>query len=221
VALSIVMIAIWLWTGTGEIPEKDSKPVGRGVTLPFYVSGPRSAGWWAMAITMLAIFTAFICLVFGYFFYWTLHAGFIPPGARVQTIWAFAGLAAAAGAWFLTLLAKRWNTQNRGAGFYGGLLVAVALSITAAAGILAHPYFAGLDPTTGVYAAVVWLLVIWSALHLAIGVLMQLYCIARRMAGRLTAKYDMDIVNVVLYWHFTIVTIAITIAITAGMPYLL
>ena len=220
VALSIVAIAIWLWTGTGEIPEKDSKPVGRGVTLPLYVSGPRSAGWWAMAIMMLAIFTAFICLVFGYFFYWTLHAGFIPAGATAHTGWAFGALVAAGGAWLLTLLAKRWNAEDSAAGFYGGLLVAAALSMVAAAGLLAHPYFALPDPTTGVYAAVIWLLAIWSALHLAIGVLMQLYCIARRLAGRLTARYDMDIVNVALYWHFTIVTVAITIAIAAGIPYL-
>ena len=220
VVLSIVAIAIWLWTGTGEIPEKDSKPVGRGVTLPLYVSGPRSAGWWAMAIMMLAIFTAFTCLVFGYFFYWTLHARFIPPGARAHTIFAFGALAAAGGAWLLTLLARRWNAEDSAAGFYGGLLVAAALSMVAAGGLLAHPYFALPDPTTGVYAAVIWLLAIWSALHLAIGVLMQLYCIARRLAGRLTARYDMDIVNVVLYWHFTIVTVAITIAIAAGIPHL-
>ena len=220
VALSIVAITIWLWTGTGEIPEKDAKPVGRGVTLPLYVSGPSSAGWWAMAIMMLAVFTAFICLVFGYFFYWTLHPGFIPPGARAHTIWALGGLAAAVGAWIATLLAKRSNAHNRPAGFHGALLAAMALSIASAAGLLAHPYFAQLDPTASVYAATIWLLAIWSALHLAIGVLMQLYCIARRLAGRLTAKYDMDIVNVALYWHFTIVTVAITIAIAAGIPYL-
>jgi cytochrome c oxidase subunit I+III len=173
-----------------------------------------------MAIMMLAIFTAFVCLVFGYFFYWTLHAGFIPPGARAHTIWALGALAAGVGAWIATLLAKRSNTQNRPAAFYGALLAGTVLSIASAAGLLAHPYFAQLDPAASVYAATIWLLAIWSALHLAVGVLMQLYCIARRLAGRLTAKYDMDIVNVALYWHFTIVTIAITIAIAAGIPYL-
>jgi cytochrome c oxidase subunit I+III len=219
-ALSIVTIAIWLWTGTGEIPEKDTKPVGRGVTLPLYVSGPRSAGWWAMAIMMLAIFTAFICLVFGYFFYWTLHTGFIPPGARAHTMWALGALATAIGAWIATLFAKRSNTHNRPARFYAALLAGGALSIASAAGLLAHPYLAQLDPTRSVYAATIWLLAIWSALHLAIGVLMHWYCIARRLAGRLTAKYDMDIVNVALYWHFTIVTVVITVAIAAGIPYL-
>ena len=93
------------------------------------------------------------------------------------------------------------------------------MSIAAAMALLAHPYFADLDPTASVYAAVIWLLAIWSALHLAIGVVMQLYCIARRAAGRMTAVYDMDITNVVLYWHFTVVTVAITVAIAAGVPY--
>jgi cytochrome c oxidase subunit I+III len=36
----------------------------------------------------------------------------------------------------------------------------------------------------------------------------------------MTARHDMDIVNVALYWHFTIVTTAITIAINAGIPFL-
>ena len=35
---------------------------------------------------------------------------------------------------------------------------------------------------------------------------MQLYCVARRMAGRMTARYDIDIHNVALYWHFTAFT---------------
>jgi cytochrome c oxidase subunit I+III len=41
-----------------------------------------------------------------------------------------------------------------------------------------------------VYAAIVWLLMIWVAFHVAIGVIMQLYCVVRRAAGRMTARYD-------------------------------
>jgi cytochrome c oxidase subunit I+III len=65
----------------------------------------------------------------------------------------------------------------------------------------------------------VWLLAIWSALHIAVGLVMHLYCAARRAAGRMTARYDMDIVNVTLYWHFAAATVAITLAIIAGFPY--
>jgi cytochrome c oxidase subunit I+III len=48
---------------------------------------------------------------------------------------------------------------------------------------------------------------------------MHLYCVARRWAGRMTARHDMDIANVTLYWHFTAVTVAITVAVIAGFPF--
>jgi cytochrome c oxidase subunit I+III len=63
--IALGVIVTWLWTGTAAIPEKDEKHVGHGLTLPLYVSGPVSAGWWAMLIMMLADITAFISLVFG------------------------------------------------------------------------------------------------------------------------------------------------------------
>jgi cytochrome c oxidase subunit I+III len=216
--LSLVAIVVWLWTGTGEIPEKDEKHVGLGVTLPLYASGPASAGWWAMGITMLAIFTAFVCLVFGYFFYWTLHHDFIPEGATEQTIWAWLGLAATAVAWASTALARRWNAADRARAFYGASVCGVIAAIAAAAAVLAHPYLAGLNPAAHVYPSIVWLLAIWSALHLATGVVMLLYCAARRFAGRMTARYDMEIANVFLYWHFTMVTVAIAVALNAAVP---
>ncbi len=219
VVLSLIAIVIWLWTGTGEIPEKDAKHVGLGVTLPLYASGRQSAGWWAMGITMLAIFTAFMCIVFGYFFYWTLHQNFIPDGARNYAVVAAIGLLATAIAWIATLLARRWNAADLAPAFYAASLVGVLAAAGGIAAVLGHPYLARFDPTSHVYASVIWLLAIWSALQLAIGIVMQLYCLARRLAGRMTAKYDMELHNVVLYWHFTFVTVAIAIAINAGFPY--
>lgn len=38
-------IIYWLWTGTGEIPEKPEKDVGLGLSLPLYASGSDSVGW--------------------------------------------------------------------------------------------------------------------------------------------------------------------------------
>jgi cytochrome c oxidase subunit I+III len=49
---------------------------------------------------------------------------------------------------------------------------------------------------------------------------MHLYCVARRLAGRLTAEYDVDIACVTLYWHFTAFTVAVTVAVIAGFPLL-
>jgi cytochrome c oxidase subunit I+III len=35
----------------------------------------------------------------------------------------------------------------------------------------------------------------------------------------MTARHDMDIANVALYWHFTAATVAITVAMIAGFPF--
>jgi cytochrome c oxidase subunit I+III len=219
--LALASILYWLWTGTAVIPEKDEKYIGHGLTLPLYVSGPASAGWWAMFITMLADITAFVSIVFGYFFYWTLRRDFppdsiVPPGL----LWPVAGLVLLLSAWALTLLAKRWNRADRLTLFYVGLGSGCVLSLAGSAALTAAPWVAGLDPKQHVYSATVWLLVIWTVLHAVLGVVMQLYCIARRAAGRMTARYDIDISNVSLYWHFVAITVTTTVAVVAFFPLL-
>ena len=217
--LAIAFIIYWLWTGTALIPEKDEKDVGLGLKLPIYVSGPQSVGWWAMFITMLAVFTAFVSLVFGYFFYWTIRPDFIPkPTPGPGLLWPIIAAALVLGAWLLTLLARRWNKRDQSLGFFSGLVVAIGLALGGGVALIIGPWLTGLDPTRHVYPATVWILVIWAAAHVVVGVIMQGYCIARRLAGRMTARYDIDISNVTLYWHFVALTVAITVAVIAGFP---
>ena len=217
--LALGAILYWLWTGTAFIPEKPAKDAGLGLTLPLYASGPASVGWWAMCITMLADVTAFFCLVFGYFFYWTIHPDFPPdPTTGPGVFWPTTGGGLLLGAWALTILARRCNRHDRAVGFYLGLLGAATLAVAGGSALLAGPWVSGLDPTSHVYPATVWVLVLWTAAHVTLGVIMQLYCMARRLAGRMTARYDIDISNVVLYWHFAAMTVVVTVAVIAGFP---
>ena len=86
------------------------------------------------------------------------------------------------------------------------------------AALLIGPWRAGLDPSGHVYPATVWLLLIWAALHLVIGVIMQLYCVARRRAGHLTARHDLDLTIVALYWHFCLFMVALSALVVVGFP---
>ena len=218
-ALGLCLILVWLWTGTAVIPEKEEKDVGLGRVLPLYASGPKSVGWWAMFITMLGDTTAFVALVFGYFFYWTIHDDFPPdPALGPGVFWPVVAAVLVLGAWGAMVLARRWNRHDRAGAFYGGISVAVVFAVGSILALLAGPWLAGLDPTTHVYPATVWVLVLWTALHVAVGVIMQLYCTARRLAGRMTARHDIDIANVVLYWHFVAITVVTTVAVIAGFP---
>jgi cytochrome c oxidase subunit I+III len=217
--IALIVIIRWHWTGSSVIPEKEQKYVGLGVTLPLYVSGPASSGWWAMLITMLAVIAAFASLVFGYFFYWTLRPDF--PPAAIQgpgVLWPAIGVGLLGSAWALTILGRRWNKQDSAGAFYMGLSAAVILSIAGAAAMLAGPWLTGMNPTEHVYSATVWLLVIWNVLHAVVGVIMQLYCLASRAAGRMTGRYDIDIQNVALYWHFVAVTAATTFIAVSVFP---
>jgi cytochrome c oxidase subunit I+III len=217
--LAVGVICYWLWTGTAIIPEKEEKDVGLGLKLPIYVSGPASISWWAMFITMLADLTAFVSLVFGYFFFWTIHTDFPPdPSPGPGVFWPTVGGGLLLGAWALTVLARRWNGRDRAAAFHAGLVVATALAVAGGSALIAGPWCTGLDPTSHVYPATVWLLVLWTVCHVAVGVIMQLYCVARRVAGRMTARHDIDIVNTALYWHFTALTVVMTVAVIAGFP---
>ncbi|HEX5733575.1 MAG TPA: cytochrome c oxidase subunit I [Blastocatellia bacterium] len=217
--LALGAILVWMWTGTAFMPEKQEKDVGLGLKLPLYRSGSISVGWWAMFITMLGIMTAFLCLVFGYFFYWTIHEEFPPHSAQGPGVfWPVTATVLLLCAWALTLLARRWNKRDRAAGFYVGLSAAGLLAVAGGGALLAGPWTTGLDPTQHAYSAIVWTLVIWSAIQVAAGLIMHLYCIARRVVGRMTARYDIDISNVALYWHFTALTVVIAVAVIAGFP---
>jgi cytochrome c oxidase subunit I+III len=217
--LALGTILRWLWTGTAMIPEKEEKDVGLGAVVPLYGSGPQSVGWWAMFITMLADITAFVSLIFGYFFFWTIHEDF-PPDAAPDPgqFWPVTAAVLLLSAWVLTVLARRWNAQNRAQAFYIGTTAAIGLAIAGGAALVAGPSLNGLDPTAHAYPAIVWMLVGWTALHVGLGVIMLGYCVARRAAGRMTARYDIDITNVTLYWHFAALTVALTVAVIAGFP---
>ncbi|MBA3562660.1 MAG: cytochrome ubiquinol oxidase subunit I, partial [Gammaproteobacteria bacterium] len=195
------------------------KDIGLGVTLPLYVSGSKSVGWWAMLITMIGDMTAFASLIFGYFFYWTIHENFPPePSQGPGLLWPAVAAAALTGAWLLTWFARAWNRRGRRARFHGALAAASLLGVSGACALLAGPWLAGLDPAEHVYPATVWVLALWAAAHVAAGVLMQLYCIARGLARRLTAEHDIDICNVALYWHFVEITAIVTVAVLALFP---
>lgn len=208
----------WLWTGTGHIPEKQEKDVGRGLSLPLYASGVKSVGWWAMFITMVGDGTAFASLVFGYFFFWTIHQDFTGGLAGPGVFWPMTALALFVAAWAATVAAR--ETNRRGAVVIAQIscLAGAALSIGGCLAALAGPWFTGMDPTDHVYPAIVWILVIWAAVHGAVGVIMQLYCFARSLAGRMTPRHDMEICNVALYWHFMLVTAFVTFVVVGLFP---
>ncbi|MGF9692383.1 cytochrome c oxidase subunit I [Rhizobium sp. 0TCS1.26] len=215
---TLIAILYWLWTGTAQIPEADDREVGLGQSFPLYVSGPASVGWWAMFITMVGDWTAFASLVFGYFFYWTLHDDFTAGIAGPGMFWPVVAGALFLFAWIAMLFARSTNDHDR---VWATRLLLIGSAILTIGGTLAGfqgPLSYDMQPTQHVYPATVWVLVIWTAAHAAVALIMQLYCLARSFTGRMTGKYDQDIRNVVLFWHFMAFTAIATFAIIGLFP---
>lgn len=214
-------ILYWLWTGTGEIPEKAHKDVGNGVCLPLYSSGPASVGWWAMFITMIGDSTGFASLIFGYFFYWTIHDDFTAGAPGPGMAWPLIAATLFVGAWLMTLAARHFNGRGQVLPARAALLAGLALTAAASVAGFNGPWSHGMDPTAHVYAAIIWVLVGWSLAHAAVGSVMLVYCLARSFAGRLTKSHDMDIRNVSLYWHFLAITTTVTFLVVGLFPQVL
>ncbi len=203
------------------IPEKKEKDIGGGLRLPLYVSGVRSTGWWAMFITMVGDLTAYLSLIFGYFFFWTIHEDFPPPGIDGPG-WVWPSIAAALVllTWGATLGARLSNRTGHVSAARTLLVAGMLLSIASAFALAAGPWTTGLDPTSHAYPAIVWALVVWIIAHLAVGFIMQAYCLARSLFHKLTPDYDADLWNVTLYWHFTGFCALLTALVIGGFPLL-
>ena len=199
--LAVCAILYWLWTTTARPPEADMKDVGLGLRLPTYVSGPDSCGWWAIWITMLGDATAFSSIVFGFFFYWTSNTDFPPPDALHAGAGAVALSAAAfASGWVFTILARFTNRRGMVAVARAALAAGALATCIGAAALIASVL--PLDPTSHVYPALMWALMVWIVAHAGPGLIMQLYCLAGSLTGKMTPRYEADIWNVSLFWHF-------------------
>jgi cytochrome c oxidase subunit I len=215
------VVLYWLWTGTAEIPEKQTKDIGNGRRVPLYVAGPRSTGWWAMFITMTGDVTAFLAVLFGYFFFWTVHPAFPPQGMEGPGWqWPLMAGGLVILTWGVTLGARLANAAGRVALARGLLVVGLSGTVLSGLALMAGPWTTGLDPTAHSYPAIVWGLVVWIVLHLGAGMIMQAYALSRSIFGKLTPRHDADLWNVTLYWHFTGFCALLTALVIGGFPLL-
>ena len=216
--MTLAAIVAWLWTGTAAIPKEQMRDVGLGRMLPLYTSGPQSVGWWAMFITMAGDGTAYASLMFGYFFYWTIHDDFTAGHAGPGMLWPLTAAGLFTLAWLAMVAGRKANESDRDARTRLWLTLSALLTFAAGCAGLAGPYLTGMDPTAHVYPAIVWVVTLWSVVHGGVGVIMQAYCLARSLAGRMSARHDMDLRNVVLYWHFLVVTAVTSFGVLGLFP---
>src|SRR5690606_42011269 len=125
------------------------RDVGMGLSLPTYLSGPVSIGWWAMLITLLADQAAFVTLVFSEFYYWTVSIPYPPPGTPApSTVLLVTALLLGAAAWSLVATARRLLTRERPGPARLALLTGAAVSLPCAAALAASRHDPRTHPTS-------------------------------------------------------------------------
>jgi cytochrome c oxidase subunit I+III len=190
--VALASIFMWLWQTDPE-PTDRLYDIGGGIKLPDYVSGKNSHSWWAMVVLMLVDGSIFVCLVFTFFFLWTVDpAGWPPSGLQLAVpgsslLAAAAWVASAAALWVANKALGRKRTRAQRV--FDPLMILAVAAMWAAVALNFHALWAaGIRPEAHGYAATVFTMLAWQALHATLLTLMAGYTLARRWAGLLDAR---------------------------------
>jgi cytochrome c oxidase subunit I+III len=193
----------WMWENDRGAfhPPMD---IGDGIKLAVYASGPVTTSWWAMVVLILVDATVFASLVFSYFYLWTVGSDAWP--APETALPGIAWPLAAALAWVSGSALINWAgrfLRRDGQGWFRALLAgAMALMVTAFAADFLGLHGAGLRPTEHAYGAVVFAVLAWQALHVAVLLIMAAYTLARSWCGLVDTTRRVTFDNTRLFWHY-------------------
>ena len=197
-AIALISIFIWLWE-VDPPPTGKRYPIGDGIELPVYMTGPRSHSWWGVMVLNLVDATIFACLIFTYFYLW--EGGWPPrgtglPSVSTSTLAIVSWLAGGGLLWF----ANR-SLRNRRPLLFAVSLVVVALLAWAALG--AHYVSlqgANVTADANSYGAVLYTILAWHGLHAVVVTLAIGYTLARQWAGLITHEHRVVFDNTRLLW---------------------
>jgi cytochrome c oxidase subunit I+III len=224
--LAIIGVLVWMWD-TDPGPTRDPVDIGGGVVLPVYMSGPSSHSWWGTVVFLLVATAIFGCLIFAYFFLWTVNPDeWPPPGVQEpELLWpaVAAGLYAASSA-LIWLAGKRLAAVGRDGGRTGpGLLLAAAVLLVVT-GFAAHLYGfwdTGLKPSDSGYAATVYGFIALQGQYVFALAIMGPFTLAKLAVGKLDGVRRQTFDNTMLVWHYSVGQGLIALAITLFFPALI
>jgi cytochrome c oxidase subunit I+III len=216
----IALAAMWRWLWqTDRGPAYPPVDVGGGITLPVYATGPSAHSWWAMVVLLLVCGTIFACLVFAYFFLWTIAPEWPPvrdalPDSRWPIASAALWLASAAALAY----AKRALDATALPRFCALLALAFVLAALAFGGALYGQLATGLEPTEHAYGAIVYALLAHQGQFVAVLGIMTAYLLARSWAGLLDATRRASFDNCRLFWLYAAAQGLVGLAVAYAAP---
>jgi cytochrome c oxidase subunit I+III len=198
-AVALISIFVWLWE-VDPRPTGKRYPIGDGIELTDYMSGPRSHAWWGTVILILVDATIFACLIFTYFYLW--RDAWPPSGAALPavstSIYAIVSWIVGGG---LLLWANRALRHRQPVVFAISLLAVVALAWIALGSHYVALLSSNVAPDANSYGAVLYTILAWHGLHVVVVTLAIGYTLARLCAGLITHEHRVTFDNTRLLWY--------------------
>jgi len=199
----IAMLGFWLWT-TGDRHAPATREAAPGLELPTQASARNAPGWWALVISLLIDGSLFASLVYAYFYLW-LGAPVWPPPTSGTGGWMLPLLAL--GTLIMSAVVAEWSLRANDARRPVRLQFGLGVSAAAGVGFLALHALAlapvGAPQVHG-YASVVWTLAGFHAVHLFVGVLINLFVLARSRRGLVDAVRRLEPRIAAGYWRYVV-----------------
>jgi cytochrome c oxidase subunit I+III len=220
--LAIAMIIWWVWDTDPGVTHPPID-IGGGLKLPVYVTGPMNHSWWAMIVLILVGASLYACLLFSYFFLWTVNPGVWPTeGAGLRAIgWPAVAAALYIGSSvFIAIAGQSLRDVPRRSAWPVRIMILLAIPLMLIAlglDILGH-WQIGLRPTESSYGAVVYMIKALQGIYVAVVAVMGLYTVARSFAGMLDGVRRSTFDNTMLYWHWTTLQGVVGLVIVYAFP---
>ncbi len=210
----VVAIAALLHWGWHLDPPAGLPPVdiGGGIKLPVYMSGPASQAWWAMVVLMLVAGSLYACALFSYLYLWTVSPEVWPAGSSNPILPMVTAV-------LLLLSTVAVGLANRGVtrdGDCRALWLALPLLLAAFGFHLAGQWH--LSPSESAYGAIVYAILSIDGFFIASAVMLALFALARRRAGRLDRERRVSFDNARLFWHYTVAQTLAGLLMVQGFP---
>ena len=214
--IALAAMLRWGWE-LDPPPLPAAVDIGGGIRLPAYVSGSIAHTWWAMLVLIVVIGVTFACLVFSYFYLWTVQPGQWPartalPALSLPLASALALVASSAAVG----LANAALARGRSVVFHAAFATAIVLMLIAFGCELQAQ--GALSPKDSGYAATVATFVAIDGVCIAASVVLALFAIARRAAGLLDRERRNVFDNARLMWHYVVGQGLASLALVHGFP---
>jgi cytochrome c oxidase subunit I+III len=219
-AVAIAAYLYWLWSMDRAYPREHAD-AGRGVALPLYRNDSGSIGWWSMAVLLVSDFVLAVSLGFAYLFLWTRQPLLWPamrsqlPDVRAPAV----TMLLVGGSYLSFEAASRLIGRDRRLATGLALGATSLLSLGALAAGWRWLAGMGVDPTAHSYGATVWALLGYVGVHLAIGAVMAVWCIARLALGMMDSWRCLTLRVCLLWWRFTALTALLILLLVSVFPY--